>query len=309
MFQVKVRAEEMERKGKRLLHFEIGDSYFDAPKQVKKATIKAIKDNKTHYTDPKGIYELRKAIAEKHNVLVENVCVCPANFGIFALLSVLCNKGDKVDYPVPGFPTYKAVCSYLGLKRGKKGKVTIINTPNNPTGKRIEKIKSKHTMGIFDFAYDEIQYIPQDEREISGAAFIYSFSKSHSMPGFRLGYVLSTSDVINKMGLLIETTYSCLPEFIQWAGIEALKIREYKLEELRYKRNLMFDILKKHYDIEKPEGAIYCWCKCKNGDKEFERLLEKGIVCCPGSIFGKKNYIRFCFAKSNEEIKRLGELL
>ena len=94
-----------------------------------------------------------------------------------------------------------------------------------------------------------------------------------------------------------------MPEFIQWAGIEALKIEGYKLKELEKHMNLMYNELKKHYELEKPEGGIYCWCKCKDGNKEYERLLKNGVVVCPGKVFGKKNYIRFCFATSIENIK------
>ena len=301
MFQIKAKA-----KGKDLLHFEIGDSCFNSPRKVKKACIKAIKQNKTHYTDPLGLPELRQAIAEKHKCKVENVAVCPANFSIFAAMSILCD--EEVDYPVPGFPTYKAVANYLGLKKKLHAKVKIVNYPNNPTGNNSGTIDAKTL--IRDNAYESMfyggayrQYVYEDVIDI------YSFSKSHAMSGFRLGYMLGPKEFIDKVGLLIETTYSCLPEFIQYAGIEALKIGGYKMKELIERRKLMFDILNRDYECDLPEGGIYLWCKCKDGDKEFEKLLKQGIVCCPGSIFGKKDYIRFCFAKQIKEIKKLGELL
>jgi len=121
--------------------------------------------------------------------------------------------------------------------------------------------------------------------------------------------MIAPKEIIDKVGLLIETTYSCLPEFIQWAGLEALKIEKYKMKELRKRRDLMYNILKKHYKLKKPQGGIYCWCKCDDGEKEFQKLLKKGIVVCPGSVFGKKEFIRFCFARPIKEIKKLGERL
>lgn len=312
MFQVKAIAEELERAGIELLHFEIGDTCFDAPSKVKKSCIKAIKENKTHYTDPKGLYQLREAIAKIQRVDIENVAICPANFGIFASLSILCNKGDKIYYPIPGFPTYKAVAKYLGLKRGD-GKVAIYNSPNNPTG-AVYGLHASAEWLIEDCAYCGIFYgggLSSKFIVLPNTKIIklFSFSKTHAMPGFRLGYVIAPKEIIDKIGLLIETTYSCLPEFIQVAGIEALKGEQYKMKELKKRRDLMYKILKKHYILEKPQGAIYCWCKCDNEKKEVKKLLEKGIVVCPGSIFGKKNYIRFCFAKPIADIKKLGELL
>ena len=128
------------------------------------------------------------------------------------------------------------------------------------------------------------------------------------MPGFRLGYVIGPKHFIDKLGLLIETTYSCLPEFIQKAGVVAMDIQKHKKAELRQRRAVMCKALKGKYEFKKPAGGIYVWCKCKDGDKEFEKLLEKGIVCCPGSIFGKKDYIRFCFAKDLKEIEELNKL-
>ena len=309
MFQIKAKAT-----GKDLLHFEIGDSCFNSPKKVKKACIKAIKKNKTHYTDPLGLPELRKAIADKYGefVNVENVAIIPANFGIFASMSILCDK--EIDYPVPGFPTYKAVASYLGLKRNKKAKIHILNYPNNPTG----EIKSFNTpeFVIYDAAYSDMLYGAKCKTFLGNdkSIFLGSFSKSHAMSGYRLGYMIGPKEIIEKVGLLIETTYSCLPEFIQYSGIEALKIDGYKMKELKERRNLMHTALADHYTFEDPKGGIYFWCKggdrdFLDGDKEFNRLLKQGIVCCPGSVFGKKDYIRFCFAKPTEEIKKLGEIL
>jgi len=307
MFQIKAKA-----KDPGLLHFEIGDSCFNAPKKVKQACIKAIKQNHTHYTDPLGLPELRKDIALKHQTQPENVAVVPANFGIFAILSVLCNKGDRINYPIPGFPTYKAVSNYLGLKYSKSAKVKIINFPNNPTGKTF--CDEEGEILIIDKAYENLNYNSSSRSFTYGTKIeIHSFSKTHAMSGFRLGYIIAPKEIIEKIGLLIETTYSCLPEFIQYAGIEALKIDEYKIKELREKRDLMYDILKEHYEVEKPEGGIYIWCRLKkstvSGNEEFERLLKKGIVVCPGEVFGDKNYVRFCFAKPIEDIEKLGELL
>jgi aspartate aminotransferase len=312
MFGIKVKAEALEREGKDLIHFEIGDNYFDAPKQVKKACIKAIKQNKTHYTDPKGLYQLRETIAEKYDVEIENVVIVPANFGIFAALSVLCNKGDKINYPNPGFPTYKAVANYLGLKKGK-GKVTISCYPNNPDGKPHIHFEgfTIHDLPYLNMFYDPenlewseyLFEVPSPKLNFKENLFIFSFSKSHAMSGFRLGYILADKEIIDKIGLLIETTYSCLPEFIQIAGLEALKVKRYKLKELKERRDLMVKLINENplLKCETPKGGIYCWAKTIGN--YFEHALERGVVVCPGEVFGKKGYVRFCFARSIEEIK------
>lgn len=308
MFQIKAQAEAIEREGKKLIHFEIGDTCFNAPRKVKKACIKAIKKNKTHYTDPKGLFELRQEIAEKHGVLVENVAIVPANFGIFAMLSILCDEGDYVEYDTPCFPTYKAVCKYLGLKKGtKKAKVKIVNFPRNPDGKYLVKLKTKKKV-IFDMAYQGIVYKTYLSKMFGwDCVLIGSFSKTHAMPGFRVGYVIAAKEVIDKIGLLVETTYSCLPEFTQIAALKALEIKDYKIKELDKRRRLMHNLINKnkYLSCDLPEGAIYCWAKVKGmtGTEFFGYALKKGVVVCPGEVFGDDKFVRFCFAREIKEIK------
>ena len=307
---MKVKAEALERDGKKLLHFEIGDNSDGPPARVQAAAIVSILKEQTHYTDPKGLYELREAIAKKYGCKIEEVCICPANFAIFGLLSILCNKGDKVDYPVPGFPTYKAVSKYLGLKRSKNAKIKIRCDYNNPDGMVQDWEFGKEFFTILDLAYINLNYVGARKLVINLdiSAGVFSFSKDSNMPGFRMGYVISNKEVIDKLGLLIETTYSCMPEFSQRAALAALKLEPNKMRLFK-KRNLMHKIVSKKYECELPKGGYYLWCKCKDGDKEFERLLKKGIVVCPGSIFGKKDHIRFCFARPTKDIKKLGNLL
>lgn len=314
MFQIKQEAESYERlHNKKLLHFEIGDSYFNSPEEVKDECIKAIQNNKTHYVSSYGLFELREAIAKNHNVDINNIIICPANFGIFATLSVVCDRGDNINYPTPGFPTYKAVAKYLGLNLAKNDfKCSISCFPNNPDGKYVYN-SEKGKINIYDMAYENIIYedfyFDIEKLNLDNDIYIHSFSKTHSMSGFRLGYVIANEEVINKIALLIETTVSCFPEFIQYAGIKALEIKNYKLKELKERRNLMFNILKKYYKVQKPTGGLYLWCECNNDKTEFKKLLRKGIVVCPGKLFGDKYYIRFCFAKSTKDINQLKEKL
>lgn len=310
MFSIKARAEGLERKGKNLIHFEIGDPYFNAPESVKRACIKAIKQNKTHYVPSKGLYELRNEIAKTNSIDIENVLIAPANFCIFISLSLICDEGDEIVIPNPGFPTYKAVAKYLNLKikykPTKNTKLIIHNSPNNPTGKISELKNADDRWMVFDDVYYNIKYGDTIERRmfnVQKTIIIHSFSKSHAMSGFRLGYMIAPKEIVEKGSLLIETTVSCFPAFIQWAGIEALKVNNYKIEELTASRNLMYKGLKElNYELEEPEGAIYCWVKVKNSKDFFEWALKRGVVVCPGEVFGKKNYVRFCFAKSIKDI-------
>ncbi len=162
-FEVLARARELERKGKSVIHLEIGEPDFDTPAHIIDEAVKAMREGATHYGPSAGLPETREAIAryvrETRGVQVgpDNVVVTPGAkpimfFTIFALV----DPGDEVIYPNPGFPIYESVIRFVGGKpvpiglreensfridmdelRSKvtnKTKLIIINSPHNPTG-------------------------------------------------------------------------------------------------------------------------------------------------------------------------------
>lgn len=163
-FNVGARVAGIERGGKKVYKFHIGQPDFPTPENIKKAAIDAINANVTGYTDPAGTYECRQACAEyiarTRGIEVEpdEVAVAPgAKPFIFAAGFVCVEKGDEVIYPNPGFPIYESAIEVNGgravpLKltdkdefrfdheqlKGKvrkgKTKMIIVNSPSNPTG-------------------------------------------------------------------------------------------------------------------------------------------------------------------------------
>jgi aspartate/methionine/tyrosine aminotransferase len=167
-FEVLAKAQELERKGKHILHFEIGEPDMETPKNISYAGIKAIKNKKTHYTPSIGILELRKAVQDEVEKTrsfrpdLEQIVITPGlKPGIFFSMLATVNPGDEVIYQDPGYPTYGSVSSFLGskgvmiplleenefrmnpddIKRKitKKTKLIIINSPQNPTGSVMTK--------------------------------------------------------------------------------------------------------------------------------------------------------------------------
>lgn len=183
-------------KGENLIYLQIGEPAFDTPQHIKDACVKALKENKTHYTPAPGIPELRQIIAEKTSPRscvkyeMEDVVVMPAAKAvIFHSLNALIEPGDEVIIPNPGFPIYESVVNYLGgtsvplpLLEEKdfnfsleeltklitsKTKLIIINSPENPTGgvltkeilEGIAKLALKHDLWVLsDEIYDNIIY-------------------------------------------------------------------------------------------------------------------------------------------------------
>jgi aspartate aminotransferase len=195
-FHVLSRAKEMERRGIDMVHMEIGDTDFDTPQIIKRACIRAISENKTHYLPSQGLLELRSEIAKyisktrKIPVKPEEVVVTPGGKPIiFYTILVTVNPNDEVIVPDPGFPTYASVVNFVGaksiplpilaennfqvdLKRlkkliTKKTKLIIVNSPHNPTGgvlthgnlAGIAKLAKKYNLWVLsDEVYDKLIY-------------------------------------------------------------------------------------------------------------------------------------------------------
>ena len=168
MFRMLSKIKELEKKGKKILHFELGDPDFPTPKNISEAAIKSIQDGETHYVNSMGISELREAVQKTTEISrgfrpdFNQVLVTPgANYIIYLAISTLVNPGEEVIIPDPGFPTYTSAANFIGAKPvyvplyeknnfqlspldlidkiTKKTKLIIINSPANPTGSVMTK--------------------------------------------------------------------------------------------------------------------------------------------------------------------------
>lgn len=162
-FEVLAKAKALEREGKEVYHFEIGEPDFDTPENIKKAAVDALNKGYTHYTPSAGLIEIRQAVANYisrtrgFDVKPEEVVVTagakPAI--VYSILSLV-EKGEEVIYPDPGYPIYNSAARMaeaklvpLPLLEEKdfrfdlndlekrvtdKTRVIVINSPQNPTG-------------------------------------------------------------------------------------------------------------------------------------------------------------------------------
>tara|TARA_A100001015_G_scaffold305884_1_gene399271 strand:+ start:2002 stop:2583 length:582 start_codon:yes stop_codon:yes gene_type:complete len=177
MFQILNQVQEQERKGKKIYHFELGEPFHKTPKSIPDRMIKSIQKGNTRYTSSFGSYELRECIVnttKKTRGFKPNInqvlITTGANSIIYYLIKIICNPGDEVIIPSPGFPTYISASKANGVKIkylklneknnfqieikevkkliSKKTKLIIVNSPGNPTG----VIQSKETLiELFQF--------------------------------------------------------------------------------------------------------------------------------------------------------------
>lgn len=363
MFKVLAKVQEMQRQGKDIVHFEIGDPDFDTPKNIVEAAKEALDAGKTHYAPSIGVKELRESIqraTERSRGFkpdLDQILVVPgANMGIYYAVSCLVEPGDEVIVPDPGFPTYYSVIKACGVNAVRvplreensfrmnpddvrkaitdKTRLIILNSPQNPTGsvmtkeeiEEIAQIAKEHDIYIYsDEIYSRMYYAegvsfrsPSFLDECKERTIVANgFSKAFAMTGWRIGALVGPADVIAKMELLLQTTSSCVPPFIQYAAIEAVEgdqsavkmmVSEYK-ERMQTLVDGLNDI--KGITCLAPGGAIYIFPNISGTgmtSAEFaDFALEKaGVAVLPGTNFGEygEGYIRMCVVSSREDIEK-----
>ncbi len=283
----------------------------------------------------------------------KQILVMPSNAIIDVVMRCIANPGDEVIYHDPGFSTYIAVTNYTGIKKlgvpvkgsnrfhikpedieeriTNKTKLIILNSPNNPTGAvlnrneifEIAMIAKKHDIYLLsDEIYSKViyegrqHYSPSEIDHCKERTIILDgFAKGYSMPGFRLGYAIGPENLINKMGLLFETMFSCFPPFIQYGGISALKecqdLVAQRMKMYKELRDLIYEKINSISGIrcEKPEGSVYIFpniTKTGMTSQEFaEFALEKAnVALLPGTVFGEhgEGYVRLCFTRERQTI-------
>src|SRR5215218_4105008 len=162
-FEVLAKAKALELSGREIVHLEIGEPDFDTPEHVSAAAQQALDRGLTHYVPAPGIPELRTAVADflertgRLHTTPDRVVVTPGAKPImFFTILALCEEGDEVLYPDPGFPMYASITAFAGAKpvplplREENGftvdpeelaslvtdrtKLLILNFPHNPCG-------------------------------------------------------------------------------------------------------------------------------------------------------------------------------
>lgn len=331
-----LKAKALEEEGKKIIHLEVGEPDFKPPLSVKTALGEVYDKGYGKYGSPKGITELRNALAARENqesakVSEENIMICPgARFGVYLAITTLLNPGDEIIVIEPAWPAYKDCALNAGVKVrtikttletewepsveqinnaiNENTKMIVINYPNNPTGQwgnqlvdRIINAAKKHDLYVLS---DEI-YLEYDRREERGALFARwwdvqyektiitkSFSKSHAMTGYRIGYVIAEPSIIEKMSKLQALSLTNVSEPIQYVALQALEADVSGNTEIINSRLEALIKIAKDIGLEfiEPEGAMYLFAKTKykNFDAtEFsEKLLERGVAIAPGEGFG-----------------------
>jgi len=232
----------------------------------------------------------------------------------------------------PNLPTFQPNLAEMEEKITAKTKAVIINTPNNPTGviyseetlRKMAEIlrKKQEELGtqivlISDEPYRELAYdgaeVPYVTKFYDNAVVCYSYSKSLSLPGERIGYLVIPDSVTDSAEVIQAATIAnrvigCVnaPSLIQRAIIRCLEAKV-NVEAYDKNRNALYNGLTElGFECVYPQGAFYMWVKSPvENDKEFcEECKKYNLLVVPGSSFAGPGYVRIAYCVSYDMIMR-----
>ena len=339
-----LKAKQLESEGKKIIHLEVGEPDYMPPVSVKHELLKTFDKRHVHYTQTTGIPVLRKSIAQERSVSEENVIVTPgARFAVFSAMVSTLSIGDEIVIFEPAWPAYRDCANFIGVKVKAikttveqkwdldlkevermitpNTKMIVLNSPNNPTGKIIQQkqidaileIASKNNIFVLsDEVYSMYSYVPYKsilEFEYDKSIMISSFSKSHAMTGFRVGYAISSKDILDKISKIQAMAITSVAEPMQYAATAALKSNVTNNAKLMKKR---LDFIRSELDgvpcnFVNPDGGMYYFIRFKNNisaNKILNDLLNEGVAVAPGNGFGE-SYVDFIRISACQPIKLL----
>ena len=277
---------------------------------------------------------------------------CGASASLNIIFKAIIEPNDEIIVNIPYFPEYKvfiegqggkpvfAKCSEnlcldiseIENKINENTKAILINSPNNPSGviypkenlsaltELLERKQNEYSHPIFlisDEPYRELVFTDEKPEFLpnlyNNTLVAYSWSKSLSLPGERIGYILVPNKVKNHEDVFAAVGgsarvlgYVCAPSMFQYVVKSCVDV-EPNIGVYRTNRNILFkELLKMGYTVANPDGAFYMFIKSPNYDGvDFcERAKKYNMLLVPGEGFGMKEYVRLSFCVETGKIEK-----
>lgn len=277
---------------------------------------------------------------------------CGAAASLTVTLNALINSGDEVIIPAPFFPEYRVFAENAGahvvtvLCREpdfqldikaienavtEKTKAIIINSPNNPTGAvfspdtvkalsdMLDKKQAEYGTDIYiiaDEPYRELSYgaeVPYIPKYYANTVVCYSYSKSLSLPGERIGYIFIPESAKDSKKLYAAVCgagralgFVCAPSLMQYTVAECTDVLP-DVSAYKKNRDLLFGALTDYgYEAVPPDGAFYLFVKSPEPDAVAfcERAKKYELLLVPSDDFGCGGYVRISYCVTAEQIEK-----
>jgi aspartate aminotransferase len=345
LYEINEKALKLESEGKKMIKLNIGDPDLETPPEIIEAAYDAMKRGKTKYSSAYGEKALREKLANIHGVSADNVVITPgAKWGVFATMYLLLKNGGNVVIPTPYWTAYELTAKILGAETrllkteldanwkidlesferliDKQTRIIILNNPSNPTSKVMDEeifdnivqiANSKGITILSDEVYGDISFVKTKSiLDYSGShVLVTGFSKTFTMTGWRIGYVVADKALVDKVGKLNQITISNVPVFIQEASLTALGLqqkltREIKAEYLQ-RAKLASEILSTaKLEFSQPDAPFYVFPKLRGLDSEkfALNLLDEGVAVAPGTSFGDyREHFRISLTAPRDDLR------
>lgn len=232
----------------------------------------------------------------------------------------------------PDVPDFQISLEAVAQMLNPHTQALILNSPNNPSG----VVYTRQTLQaladllnrkageyghpiylISDEPYRELVYggaeVPFVPHIYPDTVICYSYSKSLSLPGERIGYVYVCADAADSGRLLAAIAgaargcgHVCAPSLWQKVIARCAHLRPDLQSYDRNRRALYEGLTAMGYEMAKPDGAFYLFIKAPGGDAQAfsDRAKEKDLLLVPGDGFGCPGYFRICYCVSYDMIQR-----
>lgn len=330
---------------------EIGEAILDLAKNADSVLLhgytSAQGDLGVRQAIAKSINDRFSAGVSENNIYM----TCGAAASLTISLKALFNPGDECVLFAPFFTEYRVFVENAGgvvviskpmektfqidladfeSKITEKTKAVIVNSPNNPSGvvyseetikglcavlEKKQKEYGKPIYLIADEPYRELVYndvcVPYIMNYYDNTIVCYSFSKSLSLPGERIGYIAVSPKMQDSVNVYLSVCgagrslgYVCAPSLFQQVIKKTIGA---KVDVNIYKENrdILYNSLTEYgYECVKPDGAFYLFVKALEPDafKFFEKAKKKEILVVPCDDFGVSGYVRIAYCVDKERI-------
>ena len=345
LYEINEKALKLESQGKKIIKLNLGDPDLATPNEIIEAAYDAMKRGKTKYSSSYGELPLREKLAEIHGVSADNIVITPGSkWAVFSTMYLLLKGGGNVVIPTPYWTAYDLIAKTVGvetrllkteLEDGWRidldkleklidcnTRMIILNNPNNPTSKVmddevldsvVELANEKGVTILSDEVYGTIAFTKTKSiLDYGGNNHIVTtgFSKTFTMTGWRIGYVIAKKELVDRITKLNQITINNVPVFIQEAALKGLELQKQIAtrikKEYQERATMASKQLKKAgLEFTEPQAPFYVFPRKRGLDSErfTLELLDKGVAVAPGTAFGDyREHFRISLTAPREDI-------